>query len=42
MLQGALAFLGNQSFFLLRTLALYRQIEVATPRKTVVFLLTFC
>ena len=27
MLQEALAFLGNQSFFFLLTLALYRQIE---------------
>jgi hypothetical protein len=27
MLQGALAFMVNQSFFLLRTLALYPQIE---------------
>jgi hypothetical protein len=27
MLQGALAFLRNLSFFLLHTLALYRQIE---------------
>jgi len=27
MLEGALSFLGNQSFFFLRTLALYRQIE---------------
>jgi hypothetical protein len=31
MLEGALVFLGNHSFFFLLTLALYRQIERSGP-----------